>query len=83
MPPMFYLLTVVVVVVGSAGYLALRAIRALEMRGSSNEELQTLAKRLHHLEEEVESLSNRHHELGESLVFTEKLISARQHAPDA
>jgi len=70
--PMFLL-----VGLGFAGYLALRAVRALERRGNAAHDLVALQARVELLEQQVETQSEELRRVTEGQQFTERLLRDR------
>ena len=72
-----------VAVLGGGGYLALRAIRAFERRGTSAPEFLALSERVEILEQQLETQTADLRRLAEGQQFTERLIADRGHTPSA
>lgn len=68
---------------GFAGYLALRAVRALERRGRAAPELEALRERIELLEQQLESQGEELRRVTEGQQFTERLLSDRVGTPPA
>ena len=66
-----------VAVIGFAGHLALRAVRALERGRNASRDEPRLADRVEALEQQLESQSEELRRVQEGLRFAEKLISNR------
>ena len=68
---------------GCAGYLALRAVRALERRGNAPPDLVALQERVELLEQQLEAQSEEIRRVTEGQQFTELLLSDRVGMPPA
>lgn len=66
---------------GGAGYLGLRAVRALERRTRAAPELEALRERIELLEQQLESQSEELRRVTEGQQFTERLLSDRHGTP--
>jgi hypothetical protein len=62
---------------GGAGYLAWRAVRALEAKGASAPELVALRERVELLEEQLEAQNAELRRVADGQQFTEKLLENR------
>jgi hypothetical protein len=66
---------------GGGFYLALRFVRAFELRGADRQELQELREQLVRLEEAMDAVTHDVESLGEEQRFTLKLLSERTGTP--
>jgi hypothetical protein len=72
-----------IAVVGGGGYLALRAIRAFERRGTSAPEFLALSERVEVLEQQLDAQTADLRRLAEGQQFTERLIADRGNTPSS
>ena len=70
-----------VAAVGGGGYLALRAIRAFERRGTSAPEFLALSARVEVLEQQLDTQAAELRRVAEGQQFTERLIANRGNTP--
>jgi hypothetical protein len=70
-----------VVLLGGGFYLALRFVRAFELRGVERQELQDLREQVLRLEEAMDAVARDMERLGEEQQFTMKLLSEQSDAP--
>lgn len=70
-----------VVLFGGGFYLALRFVRAFELRGVDRQELQDLREQVLRLEEAMEMAARDMERLGEAQQFTMKLLSEQSDTP--
>jgi hypothetical protein len=66
-----------IAVLGGGGYLALRAIRAFERRGTSAPEFVALSERVELLEQQLDAQTAELRRLAEGQQFTERLMADR------
>lgn len=70
-----------ILVLGFGGYLALRAVRALEQRGQRTSDVLKLSARVDYLESQVEAQASELTRIAEGQRFAEQLLAGRD--PDS